>query len=253
VRRFDGKVALVTGAAQGIGRATAERLGLEGGSIALVDVNEEGVITAAAELRKQGIDAVGIACDVGDERQVADAFAAAVSQFGGLDVVHAHAGILLPGNVVDETIERFELTLRVNVTGIFLTARAAIPHLLDRGGGAIVNTGSTAGIVAEPNFLGYCTSKAAVNHMTRQLALDYAAKGIRVNAVAPGWIDTSFSDPILEGATREELDEMVRAAVPMARMGSPAEVAAAVAFLASDDASFITGHCLVLDGGGTVV
>ena len=190
-------------------------------------------------------------CDVTAPETLEHAVAGAAAAYGGLDVVHANAGILLPAAVLDERLDRWEATLATNVTGVFLTLRATIPHLLARGG-AIVTTSSTAALVAEPAFAGYCTSKAAVAQLTRQVALDLAGKGVRANAVCPGWIDTSFSDPILAGMSASEIDAEVRASVPMGRMGTVEEVAAAVAFLASDEASYLTGHCLVLDGGLTV-
>jgi len=252
VSRFANRVALVTGAAQGIGRAVAARLGGEGARVALLDSNAGGVDAAAAELAARGIEARAWACDVRNANDVERAVAGAVAEFGGLDVVHANAGILQPAEVVQETLERWESTLAVNVTGVFLTLRATIPHLLTRPGSAIVTTSSTAGFVAEPAFAGYCTSKAAVAHLTRQVALDLADRGVRANAVCPGWIDTGFSDPILAGMTAEEVANEVRTTVPMRRMGAVEEVAATVAFLASDDASYLTGHCLIVDGGLTI-
>lgn len=252
MERFRNKVVLVTGAARGIGRASAERFCREGASVALLDADVETAERLRQALSETGVAAQAWRCDVSDEAQVAETVSAVVARFGGLDIVHANAGILLPAGITDETVERWQRTLSINVTGIFLTLRATIPRLLERGGGAIVTTGSTAGFVAEPDFVGYCTSKAAVNHLTRQVALDYAARGIRVNAVCPGWIDTTFSDPILAGMSAEEVADAVRASVPMLRMGTPEEVAGVVAFLASDDAAYVTGHCLVMDGGVTI-
>jgi NAD(P)-dependent dehydrogenase (short-subunit alcohol dehydrogenase family) len=253
VSRFADRVALVTGAAQGIGLASALRLGREGARVALLDRNADAVETAAEALRSDGLDARGWVCDVTAAEQVEAAVAGAVAAYGGLDVVHANAGVLLPAAVVDEELARWETTLATNVTGVFLTLRAAIPHLVARGGGgAIVTTSSTAALVAEPAFAGYCTSKAAVAQLTRQVALDLAERGVRANAVNPGWIDTRFSDPILAGMSEAEIEAEVRATVPMGRMGTVEEVAAAVAFLASDEASYLTGHCLVIDGGLTV-
>lgn len=250
--RFVGKVALVTGAAQGIGRASAERLGREGARVVLLDRNEDAVEAAAVAMRREGLEARARCCDVAVPDDIERAVAQIMSELGRLDVVHANAGILLPSAVADETLERWQMTLSVNVTGVFLTLKSTIPHLIATGGGAIVTTSSTAAFVAEPRFAGYCTSKAAVAHLTRQVALDLADQGVRANAVCPGWIDTSFSDPILVGMSPERLDNEVRAVVPMGRMGTVDEVAAAVAFLASDEASYMTGHCLVLDGGLTI-
>lgn len=250
--RLEGRTAVVTGAAQGIGLASARRLGQEGARVALVDLSSKAVADAADGLRGDGIDAGSWVADVSAEADVREAVAAIAQEFGRIDVLHSHAGILLPAAALDETVERWERTMAVNVRGMFLMTRAVIPSMQAQGGGAIVLTGSTAGIVAEPDFLGYCTSKAAVNHMARQLALQYAEDGIRVNAVCPGWVDTAFSDPILEGMSDQEVDDAVKDSVPMGRQGTAQEVAAVVAFLASDDASYVTGHGLVVDGGLTI-
>jgi NAD(P)-dependent dehydrogenase (short-subunit alcohol dehydrogenase family) len=248
-RRFAEKTVAVTGAASGIGFASARRFGREGASVALLDIDKAKLDDRVEALRAEQIDAYGWQADVTDEEQLENAFASMLERFGRLDVLHANAGILLIAGAEQETPERLRRILDVNVGGAFLACRAVLPTMRAQGGGVIVTTGSISGMVAEPDFLGYCTSKAAVNHMTRQLALDYATQRIRVNAVCPGWIDTPFNDPFNEGMTSDELEAAVRAVVPMGRQGAADEVAAAVAFLASDDASYITGHCLVVDGG----
>jgi meso-butanediol dehydrogenase/(S,S)-butanediol dehydrogenase/diacetyl reductase len=252
MRRFDDKVVVVTGAARGIGLACARRFASEGATVCLADVDEHRLRAAAADLVHDGHTVDAEVVDVSVEASVDAVLSAFDERHGGIDVVHAHAGILLPAAVGDETLSRWERTLSVNVTGVFLTVRSALPALRRRGGGAVILTGSTAGIVAETAFLGYCTSKAAVNHMARQLALDLAAEGIRVNAVCPGWIDTEFNDEFIAGMSPAEVDAAVSEVVPMNRQGSAEEVAAAVAFLASADASYITGHTLVVDGGITI-
>ncbi len=252
-QRFTDRVAVVTGAAQGIGLASAATLGRQGARVALIDVNHGEVEAAAERLRGEGIDARAWVADVSEETQVAEAIDQVTEVLGAIDVLHAHAGVLLPAAAWDETVEQFDRTFAVNVRGIFVTVRAVLPGMRERRSGAIVLTGSTAGMVAEREFLGYCTSKAAVNHMARQLALDCAGKGVRVNAVCPGWIDTAFSDPILTGMSQQEVADAVRSVVPLGRQGTADEVAAAVAFLCSDEASYITGHALVVDGAMTIV
>ncbi|MGH9024520.1 MAG: SDR family NAD(P)-dependent oxidoreductase, partial [Acidimicrobiia bacterium] len=182
-QRLREKTAIVTGAARGIGRASAERLGREGARIALLDIDADGVLTTTADLRGEGLEADAYVCDVSTEDSVNAAVTAVAERLGRVDVLHANAGIF------------------------------------------------------------HATSKAAVNHMARQLALDYAASGIRVNAVCPGWVDTHFGDVL--ALSEAEIEEGVRATVPMGRRAAPEEVAAVVAFLASDEASYITGHCLV--------
>jgi NAD(P)-dependent dehydrogenase (short-subunit alcohol dehydrogenase family) len=249
--RVQGRVAVVTGAARGIGRASAERLAAEGAAVALLDLHDD-VHDAARELREAGAHARSWVVDVSDEEAVGRCIDAVGAEFGGIDILHSHAGVLLAAAAIDETVERWDRTFAVNVRGMFLMARATLPAMRRRGGGAVVLTGSMSGMIAETEFLGYCTSKAAVNHMARQLALDYAADNIRVNAVCPGWVDTPFNDEFLEGMTQAEVDALVREQVPLGRQGSAEEVAAAVLFLASPEASYITGHQLVIDGGYTI-
>ena len=249
--RLAGRVAVVTGARRGIGRASAERLASEGASVALLDAHE-GVLETARELEAGGAGARGWVMDVSDEDAVRACLDEVVASFGGIDILHSHAGVLMPASAIDETVARWDRTFAVNVRGMFLMARAALPSMRLRGGGAIVLTGSMSGIIAESEFLAYCASKAAVNQMARQLALDYAADNIRVNAVCPGWVDTNFNDEFLEGMTQDEVDALVREQVPLGRQGTAQDVAAAVAFLVSDDAAYITGHQLVIDGGYTI-
>jgi NAD(P)-dependent dehydrogenase (short-subunit alcohol dehydrogenase family) len=250
-RRFGGKAVIITGAASGIGLASARRFAREGAVLGLVDIDEAALDRCAAEL-SSSTRVVGRAADVADERQLGAAFDALAGELGRVDVLHANAGVVVAGGLEDEGYPRFRRTLDVNVGGAFLACRSALPHMIAAGGGSIVTTGSISGMVAEPALLAYCTSKAAINHMTRQIAVDYAARNVRVNAVCPGWIDTPFNDFIVDAMSPDELDEAVRAVVPMLRQGTAEEVASAVAFLASDEASYITGHCLVVDGGYTL-
>ena len=250
MRRFAGKVAVVTGGGHGIGRATALRLAAEGAQVAVLDVDVAGAEETAA---LAGGDAAAVACDVSDDASVRAAFAGVRDRFGGVDVVHSNAGVLVAGTALDTADADWERTFAVNVRGMFLVARAAIPLLLDRGGGAIVNTASTSGIAAEPAVAAYCASKAAVIQLTRQLAVDYSRHGIRVNCVCPGWVDTGFNDPVLQGVSDDELAGLIDRMVPLGRQGTPEEIAAVVAFLASDDASLVTGHALVADGGLTAL
>jgi len=250
MRRFEDRVAVVTGGAHGIGRASALRLAEEGARVAVLDVNEAGAHETAELI---GDAAVAIACDVADAASVAEAFDRVRDRFGTVDVLHSNAGVLLPGSAEDGAPEEWDRTFAVNVRGMYLAARAVLPTMLAQGRGAIVNTASTSGIAAEPGLAAYCASKAAVIQLTRQLAVDYSRRGVRVNCVCPGWIDTGFNDPVLEGVGDEELAEAIDRMVPLGRQGAPEEIAAVVAFLASDDASLVTGHALVADGGLTAL
>lgn len=248
--RFEDRVAVVTGAAHGIGRASAIRLAQEGATVAVVDVNRAGAEQTAG---LAGSGAAAFTCDVSDPEAVRAAFAAIVESFGTIDLLHSNAGVLLPGSAETMSAADWDRTFAVNVRGMFLAAQAALPPMLAQGRGAIVNTASTSGIAAEPELAAYCASKAAVIQLTKQLAVDYSRRGVRVNCVCPGWIDTGFNDPVLEGVTEAELEELIDRMVPLGRQGTPEEIAAVVAFLASDEASLVTGHALVADGGLTAL
>jgi NAD(P)-dependent dehydrogenase (short-subunit alcohol dehydrogenase family) len=172
--------------------------------------------------------------------------------FGRLDIVHSNAGVLLPGSVTEISPQDWRRSLDVNLTGSFHVCRAAIPALLESGGGSIVLTSSVSGLVAEPAIAAYCATKGALIMLAKQMAIDYARSGIRVNAVCPGWIDTPFNDPVIErSGGRAALAPWIETMVPMGRQGTPEEVADVVLFLVSEDARYVTGHALVVDAGLT--
>lgn len=251
MRRFEDQVALVTGAGHGIGRASALRLAREGADVAVLDLSGEAAEETAALAAREGARTMALECDVADEEAVAAAVNDVLERFGRIDVLHSNAGVLIAGDAESATLDEWERTFAVNVRGAFLVSRAVLPAMRAQGKGAIVATASTSGIAAEPAIAAYCASKAAVIQLTRQLAVDYSRHGIRVNCVCPGWVDTGFNDPILVGVSETELAEVIDRTVPLGRQGTPEEIAAVVAFLASDDASVVTGHALVADGGLT--
>lgn len=248
--RFTDKTVVVTGSAHGIGRASALRFASEGANVAVLDLRDDGQ-AVAEECASFGVEARSYVVDVANEDQVADVVSRVEHDFGGIDVLHSNAGRLRAGTVTETDLQEWNLTLSVNVTSMYLMVRSVAPVMLKKGKGAIITTGSISGLFGEPALAVYATSKAAVVNLTRSLAIDYARLGIRVNCVCPGWVDTGFNDPQFahDQLSDADINDLIDRTVPMGRQGLPEEMAAAVAFLASDDASYITGQTLVVDGG----
>lgn len=240
---FNGKVAVITGGASGIGLATARKLLSEGAKVVLVDWNED-VSEIAKTLNN---DALGIRCDVSSDTDVQKRVNDIIEKFGHIDFLVANAGIGGGPNKAHEvSVDEWNKVIGVNQTGIFLMNKYVISEMLKNGGGAIVNTSSMYGLVGTTMSFAYSASKGAINQMTRSLALTYARDNIRVNAVAPGYVDT----PILAEVPKEAKDAMANQ-LPVGRLGKDTEIANLICYLLSDDATFITGAIVPIDGGFT--
>lgn len=249
----NGRVAIVTGGASGIGRATAKRLAALGASVVIADLDAEGADQIAKEIESKGGAAVGIRVDVTNADDTVAMVAAAETKFGRLDVLSCNAGYArYPKLAIDTEESDFDRTFEVNVKGAWLCVRAAVPLLRRSGGGSIIITGSVMGERTRPGFAAYASSKAAANHLVRTLALELAEDNIRVNAVAPVATDTPMLKQFLGLDDPEGARERFIAGIPLGRLAEAADIAEATTFLASDAAAFITGVVLPVDGGRSI-
>ncbi|MEA2440895.1 MAG: meso-butanediol dehydrogenase / (S,S)-butanediol dehydrogenase / diacetyl reductase [Thermoleophilaceae bacterium] len=250
--------AVVTGAATGIGRATALALARDGYAVALLGRRAGPLEEVAAELRERGAAAIVAQADVTSPEQASAAIGATVERFGGVDVLVNNAGVGDSAPLLDESLERWEETLRINLTGSFIATQLALPHLIERRG-AVVNVASVNAVLAGPGWTSYCVSKAGLVMLAKCVANDYGRKGVRANAVCPGWVRTPMGDGDMDevararGIDREGAYARMHRQHPLGRPAEPDEIADVIAFLASPGAAYVTGATLMVDGGTTVI
>ena len=244
---LNGKVALVTGAARGLGRCIAESLAAAGAKIACIDVNTESLTDTVAAIRAGGGEAEPIACDVTQSDRVGETVNEVIKLWGALNILVNNAGITRDNVIVRMKDEQWDSVLNINLRGTFLFTRAAARPMMKAREGRIINIASVSGLMGNPGQVNYSASKAGVIGLTRTVARELSSRNVTVNAVAPGFIATDMT-----AALGEEILQEVRKQIPLGRMGDPQDVADAVLYLASDAASFITGHVLTVDGGLTV-
>jgi NAD(P)-dependent dehydrogenase (short-subunit alcohol dehydrogenase family) len=248
---LEGKAALITGAASGIGRGIAKRLAETGATVILLDINEEKGKEAASYINAQGGKAKFIQCDVRSNEDCKKAVEKSINEFGRIDILCNNAGIIIRKNCIDLEEDEWDHALDVNLKSIYLLSRQVLPHMIQNGGGSIINTGSGWSLKGGPNAVSYCASKAGALNLTRAMAIDFGKYNIRVNCICPGDVDTPMlrSECAQLGLKEEDfLKEAARR--PIARVGTAEDVANAVLFFASDMSKWVTGACLVVDGGG---
>jgi len=249
---MEGKVALVTGAASGLGLAAAKAFAEAGAAVALADWNEKAVQSASQQLAAAGHKTLAIVCDVSDDKQVEEMVSKTVAAFGRLDAAYNNAGVQNElAKAADQTREDFDRVTGINFRGVWSCMKYELQHMSKQGSGAIVNCSSIGGILGGAQRGTYHGAKHGVIGLTKSAALEYAAQGIRINSICPGLFHTAMSDQMIAGGQKEALDAMLEQ-VPIGRLGRPEEIASAVLWLCSDAASMVVGHTLVVDGGYSI-
>lgn len=250
--RLNGKVALITGAARGIGAAAAHLFAAEGARVAIADIDEVAGNQVSVDIEQKGGEAFFFAVDLQDADAIRQMIEVTIERYGQLDILYNNAGVEYPKLIEDTPLEEWEETLAVNLRSVFLSCKFAIPYMVAKGGGGIINTGSVASLMGTPLRPAYDASKGGVLQLTRNIALDYGRHNIRANCICPGIIETDMVARSLTAAEEPEtLRRQCEESQPIGRLGRPEEVAYAALFLASGESSFVTGAALIVDGGLT--
>lgn len=252
--RLAGKVAAVTGAGSGIGRATAVLFAQEGAAVGVIDVNSAAAAETVEQIAANGGKALALTADIVQQAQVAAVFDQLVGEFGHVDVLYNNAGTNSSGSVLTSTEDDWDRCMAINVKGTFLCSQAAARLMVQAGRGSIINQGSVAALVGIANFASYCASKGAVVALTRSMSVDLAPLGVRVNAICPGTVYTTLMEPMLVARGGGDLQKglaMTVSKYPIGRLGTPEEIAQVALFLAGDESSFVTGSVITADGGMT--
>ncbi|NEQ55520.1 MAG: glucose 1-dehydrogenase [Leptolyngbya sp. SIO3F4] len=251
--RLQQKVSLITGAGAGIGRATAQLFAREGAYVVAVDKNPEAIEETKLQIEQAGGTCLAKVADVSQEKQVEEAIATAIEVFGSLDILCNNAGISRLKPITETTEAEWDLILGINLKGVFFNCKHAIPYMVQQRGGVIVNVASELAIMAQPLYGAYCASKGGILALTRALSLEWVDKGIRINAICPGPVETSLLEAEFEIASDPEAERKALVqSIPAGRLGTPKDIAQGILFLASEESQFMHGAALTMDGGRTI-